>query len=188
MGNMCAKEREKGFEKQWDPNSEKMKKRVRAMRRALAQALLEGEVEQTKNKQHIKNLKATRDNILRMSAGTEEDDFSRMSREAREKRRKKKALALDIGDDIASKDDTEDIVSAQEYDARETYNTQANSPRRNYKPETVEPNVYQQFSKAQSHRKAKPDAKRVSFNDEIQFQVTNNIDDDSDSALPLDTI
>ena len=137
MGNMCAKEREKGFDKQWDPNSEKMKKRVRAMRRALAQALLEGEVEQTKNKQHIENLKATRDNILRMSAGTEEDDFSRMSREAREKRRKKKALALDIGDDIASKDDTEDIISAQEYDARETYNTQANSPRRNYKPETV---------------------------------------------------
>ena len=87
---MCAKEREKGFEKQWDPNSEKMKKRVRAMRRALAQALLEGEVEQTKNKQHIKNLKATRDNILRMSAGTEEDDFSRMSREVREKRRQKK--------------------------------------------------------------------------------------------------
>ena len=189
MGNMCAKEREKGFDKQWDPNSEKMKKRVRAMRRALAQALLEGEVEQTKNKQHIENLKATRDNILRMSAGTEEDDFSRMSREAREKRRKKKALALDIGDDIASKDDTEDIISAQEYDARETYNTQANSPRRNYKPETVEPNVYQQFSKTRSYGKEKSSTKRVSFKDDNKIQVTtNSIDDDSDSALPLDTI
>lgn len=188
MGNMCAKEREKGFNKHWDPNSEKMKKRVRAMRRALAQALLEGEVEQTKNKQHIENLKATRDNILRMSAGTEEDDFSRMNREAREKRRKKKSLALDIADEIESKDDSEDIVNAQEFDARETYNTQANSPRRNYKPETVEPNVYQQFSKTQSYRKSKSATKRVSFKDDDKFQITNSIDDDNDSALPLDTI
>ena len=68
-----------------------------------------GEVEQTKNKQHIENLKATRDNIFRMSAGTEEDDFSRMSREAREKRRKR-SITLDIGDDIMSKDDTEYIM------------------------------------------------------------------------------
>ena len=111
---MCAKEREKGFKKQWDPNSEKMKKRVRAMRRALAQALLEGEVEQTKNKQHIKNLKATRDNILRMLRELKKM-ISVAEPQAQEKKEKRRHL---ISETTASKDDTEDIVSAQEYGPR----------------------------------------------------------------------
>ena len=66
---------------------------------------------------------------------------------------------------------------------------QANSPRRNYKPETVEPNVYQQFSKTRSYGKEKSSTKELASKDDNKIQVTtNSIDDDSDSALPLDTI
>ena len=176
---MCAKEREKGFDKQWDPNSEKMKKRVMSKGRALAQALLEGEVEQTKNKQHIENLKATRDNILRMSAGTEEDDFSRMSREAMEKRRKKKALALDIEDDIASKDDTEDIIvhNSTTPEKRTTH-------KRIVQGEIISlrqwnPTFISNLVKHEVIERKAP-TKRVSFKGDNKIQVsTNSIDDDS---------
>ena len=120
-----------------------------------------------------------------MSAGTEEDDFSRMSREAREKRRKK-ALALDIGDDVRQKT-YRGYSQLQEYDA-ETYNTQTNSPRRNYKPGQWNLTFINNLVK---HKlwKGKVFYERVSFKDDNKIQVTtNSIDDDSDSALPLDTI
>ena len=63
MGNVCANERQKKPKmKDWDPNDDKMKKRVRAMRRALASALLEGENDDARRKQNDKYRKMLRSN------------------------------------------------------------------------------------------------------------------------------
>jgi hypothetical protein len=182
MGNMCANERQKQI-KDFDPHGEKMKKRVRAMRRALAQALLEGENEGIRKRDNERYISETRDSILKMSAGTTEDHFSRDSEEIRGKRRQKKLAVneYNVDPDLSVKEDDGDeneddkgtFMNPNSYDARMAYNIQPDSPRRTVR--VFEPNVNHNVG----NKSERPNNRRVSWGG----QETKIIDDDVDYAI-----
>lgn len=195
MGNVCANERQKKPKmKDWDPNDDKMKKRVRAMRRALASALLEGENDDARRKQNDKYRNETRNSILGMSAGTVEDDFSRTSIEVRGKRRQRMLNNRDLGMELSVKEDDDDeanendegsFLNPNAYDARSTYGTQPNSPRKVIK--IFEPNV-NHVLRSQKIEKKKNNGRRVSWGGEETKYIDEDLVDDAlnhdEDALP----
>ena len=124
----------------------------------------------------------TRDSILKMSAGTTEDHFSRTSEEIRGKRRqKKRALnGRNVDTDLSVKEDDDEheynkgtFMNPDSHDARTSYNLQPDSPRRTVR--VFEPNV----NHIVGNKREIPDNRRVSWGG----QETKIIDDDVDYAI-----